>query len=81
VLVELSPQLIVALKSLRVPVLEVSLNDAVDPVNAGVMNGGIVHVELSDASATFALESTVALLLGVSMSVITTVTWYEPSSA
>jgi hypothetical protein len=71
---EPSPQLIVALKSLSVPVLEVSRNDAVDPTKPGVMTGGIVHVELSEASATFAFDSAVALLLGVSTSVITTVT-------
>ena len=75
-----SPQLIVALKSLRVPVDEPSVNSAVDPTKVVVMTGGIVQLEVSAASATVAVELVVAVLPELSTSVIVTLIVYLPSS-
>ena len=64
---ELSPQLMLAVKSLGVPVVLLSLNSAVDPVNVWPLTGGAVlggavvvagvgHIDVSAASPTLAVE-------------------------
>ena len=70
---ELSPQEMVAEKSLRVPVELWSVNIAVGPVYVCVLTGIVAHIDESRASLTLAVEVTVALFLGLSTSVIVTV--------
>src|SRR5438093_9202036 len=78
---ELSPQLIVAVKSLSVPVELWSVNPAVGPLYVCSTNGGIKHFDDSGASPTLAVECAVAVLDRLAVSVITTLSWNVPSSA
>ncbi len=80
---EPSPQLIVAVKSEAVPFGLASLkpNEALVGLTPSTPPLGVSVPAASGASTTFAVEVAVAVLLGVSTSVIVTVTAEVPSSA
>jgi hypothetical protein len=68
-----SPQLIVAVKSAVVPNGLASVTPATGPLNDCGDTGEAAQLAAIVASATFAVEVAVAVLLGVSVSVIVTV--------